>query len=56
MPLNIKEVQDRTYELLCLVDDICREEQNNQHLDEEDRYRDGAEKEKKGGVKQWRWS
>ena len=24
--MNIKEVQDRTFELLCLIDDICREE------------------------------
>ena len=24
--MNLKETQDRTYELLCLIDDICREE------------------------------
>ena len=24
--MNLKETQDRTYELLCLIDDICRKE------------------------------
>ena len=31
--MNLKEVQDRTYELLCLIDDICRKEGITYFLD-----------------------
>lgn len=31
--MNLKETQDRTYELLCLIDDICREEGVTYFLD-----------------------
>ena len=31
--MNLTEVQDRTYELLCLIDDICRGEGVRYFLD-----------------------